>query len=367
MVLRRINTSSFSKLLLFPTLVLFFLLINSTITIAQNKYENLFYMVDTQSAFQSFKQHINQISVIAPQTYYVDQEGVVWGSVDPRVISLAGKHNVKVMPLLVNNGFSQKLVHQLLSSDTAKDRIIHSLLQQAEKYHYWGWQFDIEDVNVKDRSLLTSFYKQVADSLHQHGFKISIAVVPSNSSFAGPTSYHRFMYENWRGAYNYKKLADYGDFLSLMTYSEHTRLTPPGPVAGLPWMTSMVKYLMKLGIPASKISLGIPFYSNYWYPAYSKSDGAHASGNAVDYKTAENLIHRYKPDVVWLKKQQCYYAIWDQDGIFEYLFLEEKRSFRDKLELLKKYHLRGISVWRLGQGDPADWPVLKRMVRKSEH
>jgi hypothetical protein len=69
--------------------------------------ERLFYHVDNQDAYESLVANIDRIDVIAVSAYYVEEDGVVWGSVDPRVLALAREHGARVIPLLVNRGFSR--------------------------------------------------------------------------------------------------------------------------------------------------------------------------------------------------------------------------------------------------------------------
>jgi len=75
-------------------------------TQAQTKSENLFYMVDRPDSFKSFKENIDQISIVAPQNFRVSKEGVVTGTMDKRVMALAKQNGVVVMPLIVNKGFN---------------------------------------------------------------------------------------------------------------------------------------------------------------------------------------------------------------------------------------------------------------------
>jgi spore germination protein YaaH len=46
-------------------------------------------------------------------------------------------------------------------------------------------------------------------------------------------------------------------------------------------------------------------------------------------------------------------------GTFEYIFLEDARTFGAKLELMNRHKLRGFSVWVLGPEDPKIWDLLK--------
>lgn len=329
---------------------------------AQPGYEAIFYQVDTEESFQSFKQNIEQISIVAPQTYRAGEDGVVWGEVDPRILSLADRHNVKVMPLIVNPGFDQKMFHRFLQDTAAQNRTIDMMVKLAQTHHFYGWQFDFENIHVTDRKAYTEFYRKAAKALHKRDFILSIAVVPTNTDFEFPTAYHRYMYQYWRGSFDLKELAEIGDFISLMTYAQHTRNTPPGPASGVPWMKEMVEYALDSGVPAEKISLGIPFYSTYWHADYTEERGGFINGSGASYKKVKGLVDRYDAEVVWLEKQQCHYALWDHNGVFEYAFIEDARSFASKLDVLKEYKLRGISVWRLGQEAPDVWEELRSQI-----
>ena len=328
---------------------------------AQGQFENLFYYVDTEDAFQSFKAHSDHITIVAPQTYSISTSGVVWGEVDKRLMDIARKKDIQVIPLILNPGFDRQLFHEFLQDTLAQRRTIEMMVELALKYNYAGWQFDFEHIHISDREAFTNFYRNTAQAFRPHDLSLSAAVVPTNTDFDLKTAYHRFLYEYWRGAYDLKAMAEIGDFLSLMTYSQHTRRTPPGPVSGIPWMQEMVTYLLDdLDIAPEKISLGIPFYSTYWYADYNDERGGFINGTGASYEKVRGLVERYEADTVWLENQQTHYALWSHDGVFEYAFIEDARSLEAKLALLNKFNLRGISVWRLGQEDPDVWKVLSR-------
>src|SRR5687767_13715598 len=74
---------------------------------AQSRSERLFYYVDSEDSYKSLVQNIGRIDVVAPSAYGVDEQGIVWGDVDTKVIELAKRNNVKLMPLLVNRPFNK--------------------------------------------------------------------------------------------------------------------------------------------------------------------------------------------------------------------------------------------------------------------
>ncbi|MFL5580975.1 MAG: glycosyl hydrolase family 18 protein [Gemmatimonadaceae bacterium] len=317
--------------------------------------EALWYSTDAEPSVQSFLAHADRISVVAPQSFSMDSLGVIWGRVDPRVVERARAANVKLVPLIVNPGFDQAIFHRVLASPEARRRAVRSITALCRDNRFDGIQFDFENISVADRDLFTAFSRETADSLHGIGCTLSAAVVPRSSDYPGPTPYHVWIYDNWRGAYDYKALAESMDFLSLMTYSQHTRRTPPGPVAGYPWMEAAVKYVLSLGVPPAKVSLGLPAYSQHWYPTWDAQGGARVAGTGLAFAAASGLLAKSGAQTTWDAKQKEAYAFWENDGTFEWLFFQDARAFDARLALVRQYGLRGYSVWVLGQEDPKVW------------
>ena len=324
--------------------------------------ETVFYTISSESSYESFEAHREQVSVVGPQTFEVDGDGMVWGDVSRQLIEQAQASGTRVVPLVVNPGFDQEMVHELLTDTTAQHRAISMMIDYAEQYDFDGWQFDFENIRATDRDRYTAFCERAAGAFEEAGLEFSIAMVPRNSNVPGPTSYHRWIYKNWRGPFDLGALADTADFLSLMTYDQHTRGTTPGPISGVPWVESIIQYALDQGVPPEKLSLGIPLYSGHWQPYYSEESGAGATRNGVTYEEVQRLRARYDAELQWNDTQKVHHTHWTHGGVFEYLFVEDRRSFRAKLELVREYDLRGFSSWRLGQEDPDIWTYLKQSV-----
>ena len=321
--------------------------------------ERLFYYVDRETSYNSFVRHVGQIDVVAPQVYTVDSLGIVWGFLDRRVSDLAAKHKVKVMPLVVNEGFNQPALRKLLADSAARHRAVRSLLALCEEHRYWGIQFDIEAIHIEDRDLFTLWYREAAAALRPRGYKLSVAVVHRIEEGAGPGGYHRFLQESWRAGYDLKELARIGDFVSLMTYDQHTRRTPPGPGAGLTWMRDAVTYALK-HVPPEKLSVGIPIYGKHWFsradPSYQER--ARSTEQSVSWSWGSGLVERARGTLQWDEREQVPFAHFENGGTYEWVFLENARSFTAKLALVKEHKLRGFSSWALGTEDEKIWDVL---------
>ncbi|MBI4546170.1 MAG: glycosyl hydrolase [Gemmatimonadetes bacterium] len=323
--------------------------------------ERLFYYLDRPESYQSLVQHIDQMGILAPSVYKVDQDGILWGELDARVIALARARGVGLMPLVINDGFDQQKLHALLAGEPARTRLIQSLVELCRRHTLLGIQIDFENLHLDDRDAFTRFYREAAAALHKAGFKISVAVVHRPDELAGPSEYHKWLFTSWRGGYDLKALAELGDFISVMTYSQHTRRTPPGPQASRPWVEEVIQYFLRF-VPPEKLSLGIPLGSQHWYTSQEERitpELARSYSEQLSYDWARGLIERHGASVQWSEEHQVSYAFYARGGTFEWVFLEDARSFRSKLELVSRYRLRGFSAWVLGSEDPAIWEALR--------
>ncbi|HEX3867965.1 MAG TPA: glycosyl hydrolase family 18 protein, partial [Gemmatimonadaceae bacterium] len=320
--------------------------------------ESIWYSTSSEQSTQSFLAHADRISTVAPQVFAMDAAGTIRGHVDPRLLATARAKHVKVVPLVMNPGFDQGIIHRVLTDAGARRRALADLRALCAENHFDGIQFDIENVNVGDRDALTSFMGAAVPLLHGAGCSVSAAVVPRTSDDPGPTAFHRWIFTNWRGAYDYKKLADTLDFISYMTYAEHTGGTTPGPVAGYAWMEQALQFALSLGVAPDKLSLGIPSYSDWWYTTYDTKHGEHARGSDIGYARAADLLRQHNARTTWDDTAKSPWAMWSNEGAYEYLWMEDARAFAAKLALVKQYHLRGYSVWVLGLEDPEVWSVV---------
>ena len=336
------------RLILF--VVLYILGVSSLV--AQNTGERIFYMDASEDSFRSLERNAQHIDIIGPQCLKVDEDGVVWGGVDRRIVAVAKKHNVKIMPLIVNPGFNLEMLHKVLISREAQERCVVALLDLCRKEGWYGIQYDFENIHIADKAAFTAFFKLAADSLKKYGFSISIAVVPRASDYAGLGDYQKWMFEYWRGGYDYKALGAIADFISFMSYDQHTRRTTPGPVAGYTWMERCLQYILQQ-VPKEKVSLGLALYSDYWFPSYTNPQTVNAWGRSLNYPDAVGIMESGGGKMEWHERDKMFYTVFERDEIYEHIYFEDARSFQARLELVKKYNLRGISCWRLGQEDPA--------------
>jgi len=346
--------------------IIAFLILSCTLAVAaQAQPKALFYMMPTTASVNDFLAHADQVDILVPTWYSVDASGLVWGGPDPLVMQTAREHHVPVMPIIVNSGslkpgFNQDTFHQLAGDPAARTRMIDSLVSECQRNGYLGFQFDFENILYTDRDALTSVVTEAAAALHKAGFQLSIATVPEAPGYPGEGRFSRWIYANWRGAYDLKALAQQVDLICLMTYDQHTGYTTPGPVAGYPWVVENLDYALQV-VPKEKLSLGIPLYGRRWYAVEPGATGAAGrSGATATGDDVRLLIQTYHPQVQWDSNDKASWFYFYRDQMREWVFYTDARTFQARYDLVKQRGLQGFCSWVLGQEDPGIWDVLPK-------
>lgn len=325
--------------------------------------EALFYMTDGPDSIRSFLAHADKVDVLVPTWYQVDENGLVTGAPNPLVLEAARQHHVPVMPILAL--FGKKHFHDLAANLSAQDRMNDAMLREAHLYGYSGFQFDFENVEWTDRDGLTSTVKRSAQALHHAGLQLTIATVPNAPGYPGSGGFAKWIYTDWRGAYDLVELGKVVDLVCLMTYDQQTRWTTPGPVAGWQWTLDNLDYALAV-VPKQKLSLGIPLYGYHWFtgaPTVDKVTGVESpnlSANYISAPDSELLASTYKGTVEWDAADHTSYVFFYRDQMREWIFFTDLHTFRDRYQLTAERGLAGFCSWVLGTEDPAIWDFLPK-------
>jgi len=311
-----------------------------------NNIEKIFYMSENreQEGISSLEKNSDKIDIIAPQFYGISADLELTGGIDGKLKKIAKEKNLDVMPLVTNYAFKQDIIHNLLVSEKAQDKVITSLVKEAKAEDYIGWQFDFENISYLDKDLYSVFVEKTVEALHKNDLILSVAAVSRSVDYEDTD-----FYKNWGGAFDYARIAKAVDFISLMTYDDPDSV---GPVASLPFVEKVLAYV-KDKIPAEKLSFGIPLYNWGWCEDNSKKITSSGTYDGLlyikDNYDCEQGYNSYLGaawlSYFWENKQ---YKVWYQS----------KETFKNKLDIIEKNNFRGFSAWVLGVEDPEIWSAL---------
>ena len=321
----------------------------------------LFYLTSSPDSIRSFLAHSAQIDLLVPTWYQVDENGLVTGAPDPTVLKRAQDEKLPVMPIIAL--FNKKNFHALATSPTAQAEMDAAMIRECKLHGYTGFQFDFENIDWTDRDLLTAVVKVSAEALHGAGLQLSIATVPNAPGYPGQGAFAKWIYTDWRGAYDIAAIAKYVDLVCLMTYDQHTRWTMPGPVAGWQWTVDNLNYALET-VPKEKLSLGIPLYGYHWYtgaPTKDTTTGVEKPNPTADYIGTPNalqLAEAYNGAIQWDAEDHSAWFYFTRDQMREWIFFTDLHTFKDRYTLIQQKNIQGFCSWVLGEEDPAIWTFL---------
>jgi len=299
-----------------------------------------FYYVDDDAAWESLAKNIPAIHLLSPAWVNLQTTGEVRVNIDARVKQLAVQNNIPIMPVVMNEDFKTEAARTAFD-ETKQPAIIDALLKLTIAEDFEGLQIDFENLEPEDREPYARFIEKLAAALHQHRKTLSVAVV---SNLFAPSP------EEWKptprsAAFDYGRLGRAADFLTLMTYDQYTSPDAPGPVAGFAWMDACVRKVLE-SVPPSKVSLGVPLYHRHW-AGKQVTTGTWMDAQQISWKakTGSTFDALHQEPVIRFRENTTDHVIWYHNAA----------SVQRRIELAKRYRLRGFSAWRIGQEDPSVW------------
>ena len=302
-----------------------------------------YYYLNDASALRSLEANRASIDVLSPVWFAVGKNGKLESNADAHVMEWAAAHKLPLMPVLVNRDFDATAAHQLLTESRVREDVMNTLLKIATLHRFYGIQLDLENLQPGDRDAYSNFAQTLGRGLHNLGMKMGVAVM-------SPLGARRQSDGIWEAsahsaAFDYFQLAAEADLVSLMAYDQHTSPDDPGPIAGAAWVDACIRKVLEF-VPSKKLLLGVPMYYRQW------SKGAVSEG---PYAEAQALADRNNA-VVGFDDTEVESTFRFEDGQGSHIvWLNDARALNARLKLAAKYHLHGISAWRLGQEDPQFW------------
>lgn len=303
---------------------------------------------DVEEGFYSFESNTDVINTISPFWYNVAEDGTLIlkkNSEDQRVIDLAKKDGVVLIPTITNS-FNGDTVSPVFNDPEIKKKNIQIIVDKILEKGYDGIDIDYEGLHSEDKEAFTAYMKDLNIALDKHGKKLTVAIQAK--------SFPTLLKFGDRGQ-DWSAIAEYVDEFRIMTYDYGWRGSIPRPVAPYYWVEEVIEYAITK-VPKEKIYVGVPFYGYGWSDDFFSS---------YTYATIELILEKYGVDFQydpWQKTNRLFYVSEFDTRDEKYpheVWFENHISLEAKLELVKKYELGGIAIWRLGKEDKANWRSIR--------
>lgn len=292
----------------------------------------------------SFTAHVAGLDEINFFWYQVRPDGSLHpfvGAEDAALLTLARAHDLRVLPTVTNN-FDGPAIAALLSNEEMRDAHVLTLVALVKRMSYDGIELDYEALPAEARDDFTALVEALAGALHARDKLLSIAVHPKTDDLGA-----------WDGprAQDWPRLGAAADEFKVLAYDYHWPASPPGPIAPLDWIDSVLAYAERT-VPADKIWLGLPFYGYDW---------TEQQGTGLTWAIASRLIRQHRPAPRRDPSGELYFS-YTVDDVQHTVYLPDARAIARKVRLARQRHpnIAGVAVWRLGGGSPDHWAAIRR-------
>ncbi|RXT04959.1 glycosyl hydrolase [Ammoniphilus sp. CFH 90114] len=295
------------------------------------------------------------LHVVSPTWFdLVNGEGEISSKASLPYVEWAHQQGYQVWGLFSNN-FDPDITTTALATYETRSKMVRQLVQYASMYKLDGINIDFENVYLKDKENLVQFVRELTPYLHEQNLVVSMDVTIKSTS------------ERWSMFYDRARLAQTVDYMIVMTYDEHWASSPvAGSVASLPWVEKGLQGVLE-EVPASKLLLGVPYYTRLWKEETDPSTGkVRVTSKAITMDTTDKWIKERNLTPGYDEKSgQMYVEYKDQaDGATYKIWIEDEMSMKKRTELVKKYNLAGIASWRRGFEKPGIWNAIAETLEK---
>lgn len=305
-------------------------------------FEVVGYVHDPGSGLASARAHPERLTALSPLWYSVGPDG---GLVDPRpdpaLREFARSQRIPLVVLINNQKVGDNC--QALRTDASRRRMVREITDLVTREGYDGINLDFQQIKPEVRDELTTVVRELARSLHANGKILALSLIP-------PVDVPQEVI----GAYDYRALGQAADYVVVFGYDRHNPSTGPGPIAPRDWVEANVRKVVSL-VPARKVVLGVGVYGYDWsLPRRSVEDVTPlAVADARELARRNGVQPRVDPGGQVTFRYRT-------DGRDHEVWFQDATNLREKLDLARRFNLRGIALWRLGFEEPAHWGVLPR-------
>lgn len=292
---------------------------------------------DANAYFADATANMTGVNVISPTWFYLtDTSGNIASIASADYVSQAHEKGLQVWGLIDN--FTQEVsTTETLSSTAARQNIISQLIQAAQDVGMDGINVDFESLSEDVGTHFLEFLRELSIECHKNNLVLSVDnPVP----------------EDFTSHYDRAEQGRVVDYVIIMGYDEHYVGSEAGSVASLPWVEQGIQDTLD-EVPAERVINAIPFYTRLW-----RTTGGNVTSEAIGMDQAQQTIADNNVETYWDKNASQNYGKYDIDNSTYQIWLEDAQSVAEKVKLVSKYDLAGVSAWKLGFENNGIWQVI---------
>ena len=296
---------------------------------------------------------IEGINVVSPSFFYLNEKGNLEqniGSKGKNYIEWAHNNGYKVWPIISNAEVATKsleVTSKIMNSYEKRQELIEQIVNKCVEYKLDGVNIDFENMKQEDKDMFSRFIIELTPRLKEIGLVTSVDVTAPDGG------------ETWSLCFDRNVIGNVSDYIVFMAYDEYGAYSKkPGTNAGYNWVELNIdKFLNNEAVKPEKLIIAIPLYTRVW-----TSSNGEISQKPVAMKNIDKVI----PDGTekkWDDELKQYYAEYTEGNNKKQIWIEDIKSLKEKVSLVKNKNLAGVGSWQKDMETDDLWNMLKNELK----
>ncbi len=307
----------------------------------------------------------DSLNVISPTWFKVtDSYGGISSIASKSYVDKAHAKGLEVWGLISDFNYDEEgnyYINDVVSTTSSRRELINNIIEEATGCGIDGINVDFEMIRLVAAEGYVQFMRELAINCEQENLVLSVDMyVPTGSN----------------AYYDRESVGEVVDYLVIMGYDEHwAGCGEAGSVASLPFVQQGILDTL-VEVPASRVLNAIPFYTRVWYEDSLENapegsvivedaiNGDYAlSSKAVAMGTAKEFLEKNGASLRWLEDIGQYYGECYIENRLARIWLEDKTSLTEKLNVMKENNLAGVACWKLGLESDEAWDAISDYMK----
>ena len=237
---------------------------------------------------------------------------------------------------------------RIMNDYNKRQELINEIIVACVKYKLDGINIDFENMKQEDKDLYSRFIIELTPRIKEMGLVVSVDVTAPDGG------------ETWSMCFDRHVIGDVADYIVFMAYDQYgASSNKSGTTAGYDWVNvSLNKFLKTEEIKSDKIILAIPLYTRLWT---ENSSGKVVKQSAIPMKDIEKVITS-NVSKEWDENLKQYYVEYKDGQYTKKIWIEDEKSLKEKISLIKNNNLGGVASWEKGMETDNFWTFLKESL-----
>lgn len=312
----------------------------------------------------SFEENISAFNEIHPFAFEVNSDGSLKDVLKikstpwPDLTNQAKNKNVSIIPTILWGDAAA--MHNVFSNYNLLSNHVDSIDKMITDNNFSGIDMDYEGKDVADLGLFSSFLGRLHEKLASESKTIN-CTVEARTEDTPPAGWSGTRAMAW--ANDYAALNKYCDSVTIMAYDqsflvygtkssfEDNSEVPHAPNADNQWVEEVINYTLH-SIGPQKLILGVPTYG--WEFTFKKLSTGYSYTRFQSISYDQAMAEAKKAGSTPTRNSGGELSFTYQSaGQNHIVTFSDAEAIRQKMELAKKYNLKGISLFKIdGLADP---------------